>query len=165
MTQRICTAAEIKFYFNSFFAKGIKKTSYLQPNKNCNLSSWVSGCEPGWACRVGDGQKVDLRNSKDIPVRTIDCASCCEGFFCPNGITCMIRKYLVKPIINYVEIKNAISYVPLGYFLLYPLITSFCLVQVKFPLSFFVIILLGPILLLPYFSSSVISYNVIVLIS
>uniref|UniRef100_A0A2N9GX33 Uncharacterized protein n=1 Tax=Fagus sylvatica TaxID=28930 RepID=A0A2N9GX33_FAGSY len=90
ITQRLCTAAEIKFYFNSFFTStSSKKTNYLKPNKNCNLSSWVSGCEPGWACSAGS-KKVDLKNSKDMPVRTADCATCCEGFFCPNGITCMI---------------------------------------------------------------------------
>ncbi|GLT54835.1 hypothetical protein SLA2020_279990 [Shorea laevis] len=90
LTQRLCTAAEIKFYFNSFFTStSSKKTNYLKPNKNCNLSSWVSGCEPGWACSAGS-HKVDLKNSKDMPVRTTNCAACCEGFFCPNGITCMI---------------------------------------------------------------------------
>jgi hypothetical protein len=94
MLRRTCTAAEIKFYFNSLFEKGAKKSNYLKPNKNCNLSSWVSGCEPGWACGVGKGEKVDLRNSKDMPFRTTNCAACCEGFFCPHGITCMIRKYL-----------------------------------------------------------------------
>ncbi|GKV46859.1 hypothetical protein SLEP1_g53820 [Rubroshorea leprosula] len=52
--------------------------------------SWVSGCEPGWACSVGKDRKVDLKNSKDIPDRTETCAACCEGFFCPRGITCMI---------------------------------------------------------------------------
>ncbi|KAF2292164.1 hypothetical protein GH714_014711 [Hevea brasiliensis] len=91
LTQRICTAAEVKFYFNSFFSKGSKSTHYLQPNKNCNLSSWVSGCEPGWACSVGRGQKIDLKNSETMPSRTNDCEPCCEGFFCPHGITCMIH--------------------------------------------------------------------------
>ncbi|XP_015581018.1 ABC transporter G family member 28 isoform X1 [Ricinus communis] len=90
LTQRICTAAEIKFYFNSFFSRGSKSTHYLQPNKNCNLSSWVSGCEPGWACSVARGQKIDLKNSEIIPSRTTNCATCCEGFFCPHGLTCMI---------------------------------------------------------------------------
>ncbi|KAF2283327.1 hypothetical protein GH714_002296 [Hevea brasiliensis] len=90
LTQRICTAAEVKFYFNSFFSKGSKSTHYLQPNLNCNLSSWVSGCEPGWACSIGRGQKIDLKNSETIPSRTNDCEACCEGFFCPHGITCMI---------------------------------------------------------------------------
>jgi hypothetical protein len=97
ITQRLCTAAEIKYYFNGFFTSttSTKKTNnYLKPNKNCNLSSWVSGCEPGWACSAGS-QKVDLKSSKDMPVRTTNCAACCEGFFCPNGITCMIRKYIL----------------------------------------------------------------------
>ncbi|XP_040994897.1 ABC transporter G family member 28 [Juglans microcarpa x Juglans regia] len=90
LAQRLCTAAEARFYFNSFFTStSSKKTNYLKPNKNCNLSSWVSGCEPGWACSAGS-QKVDLKNTKNIPARTTDCAACCEGFFCPNGITCMI---------------------------------------------------------------------------
>jgi hypothetical protein len=89
----LCTAAEIKIYFNSFF-EGSENVNYLKPNKNCNLTSWVSGCEPGWACSVGPDQPVDLNNAKVIPSRTLDCHACCEGFFCPHGITCMIRKYL-----------------------------------------------------------------------
>ncbi|KAA8544091.1 hypothetical protein F0562_021732 [Nyssa sinensis] len=88
--KRLCTAAEIKFYISSFFARGSKSTNYLKPNKNCNLTSWVSGCEPGWACSVENNTKVDLKNSKDVPARNLDCQSCCEGFFCPHGITCMM---------------------------------------------------------------------------
>lgn len=67
--------------------------NYLKPNKNCNLTSWVPGCEPGWACSVPPSEKIDLRDSKDVPARTSNCRACCEGFFCPHGITCMIRKY------------------------------------------------------------------------
>ncbi|KAL6290698.1 hypothetical protein ACE6H2_008208 [Prunus campanulata] len=89
VTQRLCTAAEMKFYFNNFFEKS-KSANYLKPNKNCNLTSWVSGCEPGWACSVGPNQQIDLENSQDIPARTQTCQPCCEGFFCPHGITCMI---------------------------------------------------------------------------
>ncbi|GMN24927.1 hypothetical protein TIFTF001_000749 [Ficus carica] len=89
--QRLCTAAEVKFYFNSFFSReSAAKTNYLKPNKNCNLSSWVDGCEPGWACSAGSNKKVDLKNTNDMPARTSDCAACCEGFFCPHGLTCMI---------------------------------------------------------------------------
>ncbi|XVF46296.1 hypothetical protein PTKIN_Ptkin03bG0016500 [Pterospermum kingtungense] len=90
--QRLCTAAEIKFYFSSFYQSGgeAKKSSFLMPNKNCNLSSWASGCEPGWACSVGKDKKVDIKNSKEIPVRVQTCLPCCAGFFCPRGITCMI---------------------------------------------------------------------------
>ncbi|KAK7393054.1 hypothetical protein VNO78_21505 [Psophocarpus tetragonolobus] len=87
--QRLCTAAEIKFYLSSLLERS-KSANYLKPNKNCNLSSWVSGCEPGWACSVPTSQQLDFRNSKEIPARTTNCQSCCEGFFCPHGITCMI---------------------------------------------------------------------------
>ncbi|WJZ93111.1 hypothetical protein VitviT2T_012073 [Vitis vinifera] len=90
ITQRLCTAAEMKFYFSSFFDSAPTKTNYLRPNKNCNLTSWVSGCEPGWTCSVGMDQKVELKNSKDMPSRTRDCQPCCAGFFCPQGLTCMI---------------------------------------------------------------------------
>ncbi|KAL1216107.1 ABC transporter G family member 24 [Cardamine amara subsp. amara] len=87
--KRICTAAEMKFYFNAFFNKS-NNPSYLQPNVNCNLTSWVSGCEPGWGCSVDPTEQVDLQNSKDFPKRRSNCMSCCEGFFCPRGLTCMI---------------------------------------------------------------------------
>ncbi|KAG6769791.1 hypothetical protein POTOM_025453 [Populus tomentosa] len=88
ITLRLCTAAEIKFYFGSLF--GTDQTPYLKPNKNCNLSSWPNGCEPGWGCGANPNQKIDLYNSKDMPLRTRDCQPCCEGFFCPQGLTCMI---------------------------------------------------------------------------
>lgn len=92
VTDRICTAGEIQLYFKSFIASELKRSNYLKPNKNCNLSSWASGCEPGWGCRVG--QKVDLK-VMDLPPRTRDCQPCCSGFFCPEGLTCMIRKYVI----------------------------------------------------------------------
>ncbi|XP_058204605.1 ABC transporter G family member 28-like isoform X2 [Rhododendron vialii] len=86
MSQRLCTAAEAKFYFNNFVGGG----SVVLPNKNCNLTSWVPGCEPGWACSVNPTVQVSLNESEDIPSRTLDCQACCEGFFCPEGLTCMI---------------------------------------------------------------------------
>ncbi|KAJ0045872.1 hypothetical protein Pint_06013 [Pistacia integerrima] len=89
IARRLCSAAEMKFYINSFFETS-GDSSFLKPNKNCNLTTWVSGCEPGWACSVGQDQQVDLDNSQDIPARTQNCQSCCEGFFCPHGLTCMI---------------------------------------------------------------------------
>lgn len=88
-SKRVCTAAEVKFYFTNFFQSGGSKADYLKPNKNCNLSSWNDGCEPGWACSAGD-QKVDMKDQNYIPTRTKTCKPCCEGFFCPKGITCMI---------------------------------------------------------------------------
>ncbi|KAK4279654.1 hypothetical protein QN277_011396 [Acacia crassicarpa] len=87
--QRFCTVAEVKSYIGSITEK-IGTTSYLKPNRNCNFTSWASGCEPGWACSTDSGQPVDLRTSRDIPARTTNCQACCEGFFCPQGLTCMI---------------------------------------------------------------------------
>lgn len=102
VTNRLCTAAEIRSYFKSFTAGGIKRSNYLKLNKNCNLTSWVSGCEPGWGCSLGQNQNVDLKASS-IPSRTRDCQPCCAGFFCPEGITCMIRKYVMTPSLSLVE--------------------------------------------------------------
>ncbi|KAF2910613.1 ABC transporter G family member 28 isoform X1 [Oryza sativa Japonica Group] len=92
LQQRVCTAAEMKFYFNSLIDAGEKsgEINYVRPNKNCNLSSWMDGCEPGWACTVGKEQKINLQDAKDIPYRALDCQACCPGFFCPHGLTCMI---------------------------------------------------------------------------
>ncbi|PIM98016.1 hypothetical protein CDL12_29508 [Handroanthus impetiginosus] len=84
--RRLCTAAEVEVYFNNLNNGG----SYLKPSQNCNSSFWVSGCEPGWACRTDTEDQVDPGNSHEIPARRSDCKSCCEGFFCPYGITCMI---------------------------------------------------------------------------
>ncbi|RDX74320.1 ABC transporter G family member 28, partial [Mucuna pruriens] len=91
ITQRMCTSAEIEAYGQSFTGvdKAGSKSHFLKPNINCNLSSWVNGCEPGWGCKANE--KVDIdSNKKDIPIRSVDCLPCCEGFFCPRGLTCMI---------------------------------------------------------------------------
>ncbi|XP_039140123.1 ABC transporter G family member 28-like isoform X2 [Dioscorea cayenensis subsp. rotundata] len=85
LTNRICSAMELKFYFDSISNGG--GSNFLKPNKNCNLTSWVPGCEPGWACGLSPHTAQD---SKDIPERDLDCRPCCEGFFCPRGLTCMI---------------------------------------------------------------------------
>lgn len=91
---RICTAAEVRYYFHGFLEQAASSTNYVKPNKNCNLTSWVSGCEPGWSCSAG--KNVDLKKDiKEIPFRTSNCQPCCEGFFCPQGLTCMIRKYVM----------------------------------------------------------------------
>ncbi|KAI4365606.1 hypothetical protein MLD38_021574 [Melastoma candidum] len=90
LTKRLCTAAEIRFYFSSLYSPGSTDANYLRPNKNCNLTSWSEGCEPGWGCSVGDDVKIDLKTSKEMPSRNQDCQPCCEGFFCPEGLTCMI---------------------------------------------------------------------------
>lgn len=85
----MCTAGEIEAYARSFASRS--RSTIMKPNINCNMSSWVNGCEPGWGCKAN--QKVDLDSKKkEIPVRSAECQPCCEGFFCPHGITCMIRK-------------------------------------------------------------------------
>ncbi|CAD6336693.1 unnamed protein product [Miscanthus lutarioriparius] len=89
LPQRVCTAAEMKFYFESFL-EGNGRKNYVRPNKNCNLTSWIDGCEPGWSCSAGKDQEVNLKDAVNIPSRTIDCRGCCAGFFCPHGLTCMI---------------------------------------------------------------------------
>lgn len=96
---RICTAAEMKFYSDEFLLK-TDNPGYLKPkpNRNCNLTSWVPGCEPGWAC-----SRDHLTEQDDLPERTSNCMPCCEGFFCPNGLTCMIRK----------QIQNSLYFFPL----------------------------------------------------
>ncbi|EPS63988.1 hypothetical protein M569_10794, partial [Genlisea aurea] len=86
LAQRLCTAAEVQIYFK-FLKDGAR---ILSPNRNCNSSKWVAGCEAGWACSTDSQEQVDLQNSENAPARTLQCASCCEGFFCPYGITCMM---------------------------------------------------------------------------
>ncbi|KAL0322207.1 UNVERIFIED_CONTAM: ABC transporter G family member 24 [Sesamum calycinum] len=90
LPQRVCTAAELKFYFTNFIAKANSPATFLKPNRNCNITKWLSGCEPGWACSAGLTHPVDFTDSHEIPARTSDCQPCCEGFFCPQGLTCMI---------------------------------------------------------------------------
>ncbi|XP_024985356.1 ABC transporter G family member 28-like [Cynara cardunculus var. scolymus] len=93
IARRLCTAADIKFYVtvvSETEKQGFKTSSYVKGNTNCNLTSWVPGCEPGWACAVGKDVEVNLKNKDEMPFRTFDCQPCCEGFFCPTGLTCMI---------------------------------------------------------------------------
>ncbi|GMH13309.1 hypothetical protein Nepgr_015150 [Nepenthes gracilis] len=88
---RLCTAAEIKLYLNNVFKKANSGSiSSLISNRNCNFSTWLPGCEPGWACEIDPTVNVDLQNSEKIPSRTVSCQACCEGFFCPQGLTCMM---------------------------------------------------------------------------
>ncbi|GFP97006.1 ABC transporter g family member 24 [Phtheirospermum japonicum] len=84
VTRRLCTAIEVSEYLDSLRNGG-------RPNRNCNSSHWVAGCEPGWACSIGPDEPVDLQNSRAIPTRVSDCGSCCEGFFCPTA--CPLGSY------------------------------------------------------------------------
>lgn len=91
MVGRLCSVAEIKFYFNNYLANLQNGAGYAKPNKNCNISSWVSGCESGWSSALSQPfQLPSLHVSNEIPARTANSEPCCEGFFCPLGLTCMI---------------------------------------------------------------------------
>ncbi|CAO2816451.1 unnamed protein product [Amaranthus hypochondriacus] len=86
---RLCTEAEIRLYLGSFF--GGNGGLQIETNRNCNSTSWVSGCEPGWACNIGSMEGFSFQNTtKAIPPRTSDCRPCCAGFFCPQGLACMM---------------------------------------------------------------------------
>lgn len=116
LPQRLCTAAELKFYFTNFIANTRSAATFLKPNRNCNSSTWVSGCEPGWACGPGSSQPViDFRDSQEIPARTSDCQPCCDGFFCPQGLTCMIRKCSTIFFCNNSLIASVIYFSPIYY--------------------------------------------------
>ncbi|XP_071719365.1 putative white-brown complex homolog protein 30 [Rutidosis leptorrhynchoides] len=98
LAKRLCTAAELRVYFTSFITKvddatkSISQAHFLDPNRNCNLTSWSGGCESGWASAVNPGEKYEFNetNPRKMPFRTYDSQPCCEGFFCPQGLTCMI---------------------------------------------------------------------------
>lgn len=80
----------MSLYFATFSPTG--NAGAIKPNRNCNRTSWLAGCEPGWGCSIDSDAPVDFRYSQQ-PARTRNCQPCCEGFFCPRGLTCMIRKY------------------------------------------------------------------------
>ncbi|GJT29493.1 putative white-brown complex homolog protein 30 [Tanacetum coccineum] len=94
---RLCTVAELKVFFTSFLKNGgdkrsVSQSHFLEPTRNCNQTSWSAGCEAGWASAANPGQKYDYNETdpKKMPFRTTASKPCCEGFFCPQGLTCMI---------------------------------------------------------------------------
>lgn len=82
ISQRLCGMGEVKLYFSN-----IKDLDNPTPNLNCNATSWTLGCEAGWAAAKITQGGLD---SDVIPVRNILPLPCCEGFFCPRGLSCMI---------------------------------------------------------------------------
>lgn len=90
LSRRLCTTAELKFYLQT----SVLGPSSGKPNRNCNSTLWVNGCEPGWACSISETNEIDLKNSKELPPRSANCQPCCDGFFCPQGLTCMFREYI-----------------------------------------------------------------------
>ncbi|CAN6271010.1 unnamed protein product [Urochloa humidicola] len=90
LLQRLCTPDEVKFYFSSLYDRDGDKNINLKTNINCNISSWRKGCDPGWACATDPVLDPRNRDSNKIPLRSRNCQACCEGFFCPRGLTCML---------------------------------------------------------------------------
>ncbi|CAM0907995.1 unnamed protein product [Alopecurus aequalis] len=90
MAQRLCTPAEAKFYFTSLYDTKGEKNLFLKQNINCGRNAWAPGCEPGWGCSVGSNPVPSNDDKENIPLRATNCQPCCEGFFCPRGLTCML---------------------------------------------------------------------------
>ncbi|KAH7441774.1 hypothetical protein KP509_03G054000 [Ceratopteris richardii] len=95
MMDRVCSSVEIKAYIDSLVDL-IESGSSGRPisNVNCNGSEWSQACEAGWSSilSVPMKQTSDLfANITTIPLRNgSSSAPCCEGFFCPRGLSCMI---------------------------------------------------------------------------
>lgn len=86
MTSMICGQGEVELYVKTLARS--RKSVRVSPN--CNQDSWALGCQPGWACSTPDDKAPD----ESIPPRALNCRPCCPGFFCPRGLTCMMRKFL-----------------------------------------------------------------------
>ena len=87
MAGMLCNKAEVEVYIKSLASSGSRSISRI--SKNCNRNSWALGCQPGWACMSLSDESSD----ESVPSRTLNCRPCCPGFFCPSGLTCMIRKF------------------------------------------------------------------------
>lgn len=85
MSARLCVLAEVKLYFDN-----IKNLDKPKPNLNCNASNWSGACEAGFSAQKLTPGGLD---SEIVPVRNAFKMACCDGFFCPRGLTCMIRKF------------------------------------------------------------------------
>jgi hypothetical protein len=79
--------SEIKFYFEN-----LAQAATPAPNANCNSTSWSLSCEAGWAASVAS-PSVNY-DGLIIPSRLLNPKKCCAGFFCPRGLSCMMRKFL-----------------------------------------------------------------------
>lgn len=97
LPNRLCTVTQLRVFFTSFLnntgdKKSVSQSHFLGPTRNCYLTSWSPGCEAGWASTVNPGQKYDYNETdpKKMPSRPSNSKPYCEGFFCPQGFTCMI---------------------------------------------------------------------------
>lgn len=84
----MCDKAEIELYLSSLGSKSIVRIS-----RDCNQFSWAPGCQSGWACSTPDANSFANNSFENpVPSRAENCRPCCPGFFCPHGLTCMMRK-------------------------------------------------------------------------
>ena len=86
MVRMLCNRAEIELYLSS-----LGSSRFARVSRNCNLNLWALGCQPGWACSTLDVDDKPFEESV-VPSRAESCRPCCPGFFCPRGLTCMMRK-------------------------------------------------------------------------
>eukprot|EP00850_Spirogloea_muscicola_P018499 SM000170S02671 [mRNA] locus=s170:128164:135959:+ [translate_table: standard] len=95
LTGRLCRASEAKMYFESFESSYTSGLPLIPNNKNCDRSAnrYMPACEAGFASDIINMPietmsdfvvEAPERNNTDTP------APCCEGFFCPQGLACMI---------------------------------------------------------------------------
>ena len=93
----MCSAGEISGYVNSLVQLIGNSDETAQPlsNINCNLTNWSQGCEDGWARSAQNVTSISelYQNVTTTPLRVGDPYRCCGGFFCPRGLSCMIREY------------------------------------------------------------------------
>jgi hypothetical protein len=96
MLNLMCSAGEISNYVASLVDLIGDSGEAAQPisTVNCNLTNWSQGCEDGWARAVQNLTSMSelYQNVETIPQRSGDPYSCCGGFFCPRGLSCMIRE-------------------------------------------------------------------------
>lgn len=97
MLDRLCSAGEINVYIDSLVGliKSSESNGAAPPisTMNCNETYWSQGCEDGWSrsLAVSVPNTTDLyQNIASIPLRDNSSEVCCEGFYCPRGLSCMI---------------------------------------------------------------------------
>ncbi|KAJ7295013.1 hypothetical protein O6H91_Y217800 [Diphasiastrum complanatum] len=97
VTNQITDEVATKYSFcilNGFYIKWIYHVENLPPNSNCNDTYWSKGCDAGWARLLGDTSDINritpINVSNYIPMRSLNDQPCCEGFFCPKGLNCMM---------------------------------------------------------------------------
>jgi hypothetical protein len=83
----LCSQSEVELYVKTLASS--RTGGRVSPN--CNQNSWAPGCQPGWTCSTAEEESA---YASGIPLRALNCRPCCPGFFCPRGLTCMMRKFL-----------------------------------------------------------------------